>query len=75
MVEKVITAERARELLLKLPDKFNKFKKYAEEQSKNTDDEYVLCVFNLIKYSKKTERIVPYCWEIEYDIDLIKNYY
>ena len=71
--KKDITPDRARTLLKKLPSKFSKFKDFAEKNSSNEDDEYVLSVFELIKYSDKANRIIPYCWEIEYEIEKLKN--
>ena len=67
--KKEITPEKARKLLNKLPNKFIRFKTFAEEASKNDNDEYVLSVFKIIKNSNNSERIIPYTWEIEYEID------
>jgi hypothetical protein len=62
---------KIRKLLLRLPEKFSKYKEFAELSSKHPDDEYVLDVFHMIKKKDKSkERIVPYSWEIEYDMDL-----
>ena len=71
--KKNITPDRARILLKELPSKFNIYKNFAEISSTNENDEYVLSVFELIKFSDKKNRIVPYCWEIEYEIEKLKK--
>jgi hypothetical protein len=65
---------KIRKLLLKLPERFSKYKEFAELSSKHPDDEYVLDVFHMIKKKDKSqERIVPYSWEIEYDMDVVNQ--
>ena len=69
MTEKIQDPKHIRKLLTKLPDKFSKYREFANNASENLDDEYILSVFNIIKNSHKSERIIPYTWEIEYDIE------
>lgn len=72
-LKKEIKPDRARELLKNLPDKFKIYKQFAEISANNDNDDYVLSVFKIIKNSNNTERIIPYSWEIEYEIDKCKN--
>ena len=73
MVEKILNPKHIRKLLNNLPSKFSKYSEFAIKASDNIDDDYVLSVFNIIKNSHKNERIIPYTWEIEYDIEFYKN--
>ena len=69
MTEKIQDPKHIRKLIGNLPDKFSKYREFANKASLHTDDEYILSVFNIIKNSHKSERIIPYTWEIEYDIE------
>jgi len=65
-------ASSARKKLQNIPDKLSIYKQYAEKASKNKDDEYALSVYYCLKSSNKSERVVPYTWEIEYDIEELR---
>ena len=69
MTVKIQDPKHIRKILTKLPDKFSRYREFANKASYNTDDEYILSVFNIIKNSRKSERIIPYTWEIEYDLE------
>ncbi len=69
MAEKIQDPKHIRKLLTSLPNKFSKYREFAKNASENSDDEYILSVFNIIKNSRKSERIIPYTWEIEYDLE------
>ena len=73
MSKKINDPNHIRKLLLKLPDKFKIYENFAKEASKNKNDEYIISVFEIIKNSNNSNRVIPYSWEIEYDFDNCKN--
>lgn len=70
MTDLITDPDRARNSLSKLPKKFSKHQAFVDDVLKSNNDEYILSTFNILNKSKNLdiERIIPYDWEIEYEI-------
>lgn len=70
MNDLITDPNRAKKSLSKLPKKYSKHQPFVNDVLKSNNDEYILSTFNILNKSKKLdiERIIPYDWEIEYEI-------